>query len=355
MRFVLLAASAVPALVLSLSPATADEISAALDHAPIGVMGDHRHANGEVMLSYRAMVMQMAGNRDGTDTLSPEEIVTEVANPFAPPATLRVVPTEMTMTMHMVGAMYAPSDRVTLMLMGTYLTSEMDHTTFQGMAGTTELGTFTTETSGFGDTTVAALIGVYDKEHLTAHLGLGISLPTGSIEETDTILTPMNTTPSPRLPYPMQLGSGTYDFKPSFTVWNKTHDAIFGGGAQISGVIRMDENNEGYRLGDRAEATAWAAFAPDPRLSFSLRGRIWSQGRIDGTDPLIAAPVQTADPDNHGGSGMDVGLGANLLATEGTLRGHRLALEVLLPIHRDLNGPQLETDWTVNLGWQKAF
>ena len=51
-------------------------------HAPIGVMGDHLHKAGEWMLSYRFMRMDMAGNRDGTSDLSPEEIVTTVPNTF---------------------------------------------------------------------------------------------------------------------------------------------------------------------------------------------------------------------------------------------------------------------------------
>ena len=67
------------------------------------------------------------GSRDGTDTLSPQDIATTVPNRFSglpmQPPTLRVVPLEMTMDMHMVGAMYGLSDRVTLMAMGNYLTS----------------------------------------------------------------------------------------------------------------------------------------------------------------------------------------------------------------------------------------
>ena len=36
-------------------------------HAPIGVMGDHRHEAGEIMFSYRFMYMNMDGSRDGAD------------------------------------------------------------------------------------------------------------------------------------------------------------------------------------------------------------------------------------------------------------------------------------------------
>jgi hypothetical protein len=36
-------------------------------------------------------------------------------------------------------------------------------------------------------------------------------------------------------------------------------------------------------------------------------------------------------------------------------RRHRLALELGAPIYQDLNGPQMETDWMLTVGWQKAF
>ena len=203
-------------------------VTYATDHAPIGVMADHRHKKGEWMVSYRYMYMDMSGNRIGEDGVSPEEIVTTVANPFANPPmmppTLRVVPTDMPMQMHMLGGMYGLTDRVTLMAMGMYIDQEMDHITFQGPAGTTRLGEFTTETAGIGDTTVGAIIGLDDGsyEHRQINLGLALSLPTGSITQTDQILTPMGTTPTPRLPYPMQLGSGTFDFKPSLTARSRS-------------------------------------------------------------------------------------------------------------------------------------
>ncbi|MGB3624581.1 MAG: transporter, partial [Henriciella sp.] len=164
----LLAGTALFALAL---PATAHDgdggkVTYATDHAPIGVMADHRHKTGEWMLSYRYMYMDMAGNRGGTDTLSPDEIATSVPNRFfgnpGMPPTLRVVPVEMPMKMHMVGAMYGLTDRITLVAMGMYVDKEMDHITYQGGMGTTRLGTFTTEAAGIGDTTVGALIGLDD-------------------------------------------------------------------------------------------------------------------------------------------------------------------------------------------------
>jgi len=137
------------------------------------------------MVSYRYMNMEMDGSRDGTNSITPEQTVTQVANPFfgqtGQPPTLRVVPTNMRMEMHMAGIMYGLTDRITLVGMGSYNEREMDHTTFQGGMGTTVLGEFTTRSSGFGDTIIGALIGLDDgkKGHRQINLGIALSLPTG--------------------------------------------------------------------------------------------------------------------------------------------------------------------------------
>jgi len=70
---------------------------------------------------------------------------------------------------------------------------------------------------------------------------------------------------------------------------------------------------------------------------------------------LIVAPVQTANPDFQGGETLEALFGVNLLGQTGYTRGHRLAFEFGFPLVRDLNGPQLETDYMFTLGWQKAF
>ena len=59
--------------------------------------------------------------------------------------------------------------------------------------------------------------------------------------------------------------------------------------------------------------------------------------------------MQTADPDNYGLERLEVGVGLNMLLPDSH---HRLALEATVPVYQDLNGPQLETDWQLTLGWQ---
>lgn len=338
------------ALALTPAPASAEgthETTVPQSHAPINVMGDHLHQHGEVMFSYRYMHMDMAGNRDGTSRISPAEIAISAGNPFAnppmQPPTLRVVPTEMTMDMHMLGMMYAPNNNVTLMLMTSYQQKKMKHLTFMGPMGANLLGEFETETKGFGDTSISALIRLTSNVHFTT----GVSLPTGAFDETDQILTPMNTTPSSRLPYPMQLGSGSTDL-----IVGLTYVDGFGHwawGAQWRSVLRIRDNSEDYRLGDLHKASAWGSYQLNNHLSLSARLEYRDGGNIEGMDDAIRAPVQTADPDRQGMQRVDAALGLNVLIPNSK---HRLGIELLAPIHQDLDGPQLETDWTVAMGWQ---
>lgn len=314
-------------------------------------MGDHTHEAGELMFSYRFMRMQMAGNRDGSDDISPEQIVTSAANRFAnppmQPPTLRVVPLEMTMDMHMFGAMYAPNDRITLMAMVNYLDNSMDHVTFAGPTGTTRLGNFTTSSSGLGDISLTALIRLPSFGSNQWHATAGLSLPTGDIEARDTVLTPMNTQPELRLPYPMQLGSGSVD--PILGLTMTGHQDAWGWGGQWRSVLRIDDNDEDYRLGHEHRLTGWASYQWSPRTSVSLRLAYVDRGNIRGIDPQILAPVQTADPDRQAAQRIELGFGANVLLPGDK---HRLALELVAPIQQDLDGPQLETDWMLTVGWQ---
>lgn len=326
-------------------------------HAPIGVMAEHPHKQGQWMLSYRFQHMSMEGNLIGDDEVTPEQIVTTVPNRFfgipGQPSTLRVVPTDMTMEMHMFGGMFAPTDWLTLMVMGMYVEKSMDHITFMGGAGTNRLGTFRTKSDGFGDTKVNGMFDVYRFGDHRIQLNAGMSFPTGSITEEGTILTPMGGTPEVRLPYPMQLGSGTYDLLPGILYAGKHKKWSWG--AQYTGTIRLSENDEDYSLGNKHMLTSWASYSWFHWLSTSFRIKGETLGKIDGIDPTIVAPVQTADPNNQGGETLSVLFGMNLAGQTGVLRGHRLALEAGFPVHQDLNGPQLETDLVITAGWQYAF
>lgn len=304
------------------------------EYAPIGVMGDHSHGAGKWMLSYRYMVMDMDGNRDGTSSLSASDVF---ARGFM------VAPVDMTMEMHMAGAMYAPTDDLTLMAMLPYIRISMDHVTMMGVR-------FNTKSEGIGDARLTGLYVLHRFGQQQLHLNAGINLPTGSTDKRDD--TPAG--PDQKLPYPMQLGSGTYDLLPGVTYLGQTGDWSWGG--QLGGTFRLGRNDEGYSLGTRGALTAWGSRKWTDWMSTSLRidGQIW--GNIGGRDDdLNPAMVPTADPDRQGGEKINLSLGVNLYGRKGWVRGHNLAFEFGMPIYQSLDGPQLETDRILNVGCRYAF
>ena len=327
-------------------------------HAPISVMGDHTHREGGWMLSYRYMDMQMDGMRSGTARVSSSDVLDADGG-------YTVTPEWMTMEMHMLGMMYAPTDKLTLMAMANYIETEMKHRVLSLPPLVEAIGDdeFTTKSNGLGDIKLSTLYRFYLEENRKAHFGLGLSMPTGSINEKDR--TPRPGDPPSfnknQLPAPMQLGSGTFDLLPSLTYVQQFTDWSWG--AQASGAIRLEsENNNNYRLGNKFELLSWAGYnlsewlGINGGLSYTYTGELKGNQKGVGTaGPMGRRSVTTAFSDNYGGERIDVIFGINLLKPTGFLKGHRLAFDLRLPLWRDLNGYQLESDSVLTLGWQKAF
>lgn len=327
-------------------------------HAPISVMGEHTHKKGEWMLSYRSMQMVMDGMRHDNRNLSSSEV-------FSAGSGYLVAPENMTMQMQMLGGMYAIGEKLTLMLMTGYLNQKMDHriNPMANMLITANDGdtTFTTQTKGIGDTKLSALYKYYDENGEQRHVGLGLSLPTGSIEEKDHLPVMGSGRVHSVLPAPMQLGSGTYDLMPSATFLRKFKD--WSCGLQAAGVIRLEEHNHrGYRLGHQFVLTGWAGYPLADWISLEGGLKYLHAGRLRGNQedinrgPMMGSDtVTTAYSENYGGERIDAILGFNVLSTNGDLKGHRLAVDLHLPLWQKLNGYQLKNRYALTLGWQKAW
>ncbi len=302
-------------------------------YGPIGVMGEHPHKQGEWMFYYGYSTMHMKGNRDSSSDVSSAQVL----NDFI------VSPTEMTMQMHMFGLMYGVNDRLTLMGMMPYNLISMDHVNRMGVR-------FTTESEGVGDMKFSGIYTLHEQGNRKVLLNAGISFPTGSIAERDD--TPAGA--NQKLPYPMQLGSGTYDFLPGITYTNQQGNWSWG--SQLKATIRLSENDNDYRLGNEDGLTIWCARKLNRYANASLRldGKKW--GNIHGADPeLDPMMVPTSRTDLRGGDRIDLLFGIDLAVSEGKLQGNRLAIEVGLPIYQHLDGPQLEIDYRLTVGWQLVF
>ncbi len=321
-------------------------------HAPIGMMGDHTHEAGELMFSYRFMMMGMEETRYGTNRIP----TADVLKMGSVPSGYMVAPESMEMMMHMFGFMYGWNDTVTLALMVPYLDISMDH---QNRMGTK----FTTTAEGFGDLRFGSLWRLWAVEAPSLgahrfHLNFSVSVPTGSIEPTGWV--PLMGGRIVRLPYPMHLGSGTFDFYPGLTYGGEKGRASWG--LQAIGTLRGGENSNDFSKGDAYEINAHAAYEFIPNLmsgSVRLSWNDWQE--YDGADPAIMTNlpngqriVQTAFPSLLGGQRLDILFGTNILFPDFMGLENRLAVEGGLPIYQYLDG-QLETDSIITFGWQAVY
>ncbi|MEM9175176.1 MAG: transporter [Myxococcota bacterium] len=335
--------------VIATSPAWAG--GAPSGHAPIGVMGDHTHAPGELMFSYRYMRMGMDGLRDEDERISGNKVLGE----------FMVTPTSMDMDMHMFGAMYAPIERLTLMVMVPYFELEMEHRTGMNVR-------FTTRSEGVGDVRAGGLIDLWSSGGSGAHAhGSGsdgttrhkvhanvmFSFPTGSITIEDR--TPAMGGARVRLPFPMQIGSGTYDFLPGLTYNGRNGQIAWG--AQGRGEIRLNENHGEYRQGNEYALTAWGAYDWNRWISTSLRAEWQHSLNFRGSAQAVgpAPTIPTKDPGRRAFQRLDFLAGVNLIVPEGAFSGLRFAVEAGVPAYQYLDGPGLETDYVFTVGVQYAI
>ena len=268
------------------------------------------------MVSYRYMYMSM----DGVD------------GSFAG---YMMRPESMDMQMHMVGAMYTPTDNLTIGMMMPYIVNEMDML----MAGNPT----SMESEGWGDLKLSGIYRVWSNPAHQLLLNLGVSFPTGSVDEKNAA--------GNRMPYPMQLGSGSYGLIPGITYSGLSNG--WGWGAQANGTFYLDENKHDYTLGNRYGLSMWGLRDLCRSSAVSLRLSGSRTENINGADTgLVPPPAMSplADPDLRAGTRMD------LLAGIDFRRGNlRLALEGGAPVYQELDGPQLKTAWLFTGGVQVSF
>ncbi|MEP5339200.1 MAG: transporter [Algibacter sp.] len=301
-------------------------------NAPISIMGDHTHHKGGLMFTYRYMTMDMQQLRQGTDDATNMDAF----------ANYMVAPQTMTMNMHMLGGMYAPSDKLTLMIMANYVENSMN---LQMMSGVN----FDTESGGLGDVSVSALYSLFNKNRKALHAELGVTIPTGSIEDMD--VTPMSSGVDVLLPYPMQTGTGSFGTKLGLTYLGQCDK--FSWGHQVNAKININDNDQDYKFGNRYTLNNWFAANAGDNLAITLRLEGVLVDEINGTSSdLNPMMVTTADTANSGGTYINSGFGLNYLITNGGLKGLRFATEISTPLYQDLNGIQLKQNYNLTFGLQ---
>lgn len=316
-------------------------------HAPAGVMFSHMIPADQWMLGYRYQYSGQDGGMQYGDTPVGKQAVAANGCPGRAGGCV-YAPTVMTMQMHMLDFMYAPSDSLNLMLMPQLMS--MDMTMSPSLTGKNDL--FMNESymrhtgNNLGDTFLTALVKLWESGSEHVHLGLGLSAPTGNVN------LKMNQQYS--LDYGMQTGSGTWDFKPSVTYSDQ--EGAWNWGAQFSGVKRMQYNKYHYAFGDIFQATGWGGYQIFDWLNGSLRLLFTDQARIQGESSHVHLTTSTVDyTSNYGGRFLDLGFGLNTHFSEGKFAGHNLSFEWLQPVATDFNGYQLSRSGGLALTWSYAF
>ncbi|QWF69547.1 DUF3570 domain-containing protein [Methylomonas paludis] len=338
--------------------------------APAGVMFTHMldHA-GEFMLGYRYLRNPQGSNyQHGTQTVGLKTLLNQGC-PLTNASKISsnncvMYNTGMTMNMHMLDLMYAPSDWLTLMLMPQFMSMDMDmrmdpYLTMQQMMLYTGNGMYPgsmrdyQNSGGFGDTGAYALFRLWDGGGQHLHITHGISAPTGSVDIKAQFIS------DGFYGYDMQLGSGTWDYKPSLTYTGQAGDWFWGG--QVSGTHRLQQlNSYGYRLGDIFQSTVWSGYQFTDWLSTTLRGIYTGQGKMVGAHSLAMLPGEMVympdqSPANSGGSFADLGLGFTVTIPHGRWAGNSLSFEWLQPMYTNYQGYQLERSGALAANWSYAF
>jgi len=304
------------------------------------------------LLSYEFRYLDVGMYQTGTTRLSFDEVLFSPGEETRTSSTYPIVPTFIKQRVHAFSVGREISNKLTLSLTVPLVSQETDH-----ISSAPGFANFLIDSSGVGD---VALIGQY-KIHRSASastsVGLGISLPTGSINQRgDTPRAGAGTLE--RLPYTMQIGSGTYDFLVSMGHESDVGDWAVG----ISGsaTLRTGRNEYDYRLGNNygAELTArfkrWSKFRPGLFINIRTTGEIRGQEQsliIPGDPFLFGASI--TDSKNFGGEKAQLGGNMRLCLTDNC--GLNVNMKASVPIYQNLNGIQPRERFSLSTAINYSF
>ena len=318
------------------------------DRSPAGLMFGHHHASNSWMVSYRFMFMDMNQLAQGRQGITSETAFN----------TYLMAPTTMQMQMHMLMVMYGISPSFTVMGMANFVGQTMDMEMYamamhhhEDMVGTGDMLTMNSASLGFSDTRFMLLYHAYDDMRSRIVPSLGISIPTGSIGKRDEAMAVYFNS---RMPYMMQLGTGTVDIQPGLTYLFDTEN--WSAGAQAYYTIRPYKNKWGYRWGNELEVNVWAGRQIWNWLSLNIRSQTLASGTIKGMDSgLYAYQEPGTNPINYGGFRSNLFGGVNFHLPQKLLPKQKFGVEFGGPVYQNNNGIQLRNKWGINASWTITF
>ena len=292
--------------------------------------------------------VEFKGYLDGDDKVSEDEVLWSGPNSgeARTDKNFPVVPGKIIQTAYLLSVGYAFNDSWRAHATIPYIEQSTDHISI-----IPNYDTFTIKTSGVGDTVLSASYRLSDSALSDWWLTVGISIPTGSIdEEGDTPRAPGDQ----QLPYTMQLGSGTYDLPIELNYHAKgDHDISL----VLAATIRNGTNSRGYRLGNNYSLAGRYKFNFSKVLSPYIGLEAFYSDSIHGADTSLLVPsaypypAPITNPALFGG----IKIGAKAGIVWKMSDRYLLAAEIGKPLYQNLNGPQTKENWRSSILLSRPF
>jgi hypothetical protein len=276
----------------------------------------------------------------GSERMSPADVLFQPGLEPRSNENYPVVPSRIHQTAESFALGYQVNKLMALQLVVPFIHQSTDH--FSIVSGYER---FIIESDGIGD---VVLLGSYNLQNIISdkwQLSFGVSLPVGSIdEEGDTPRSPGNQ----QLPFSMQIGSGTYDLPIGLTYSNSGN--AYSWGANLTGKIRLGENDRNYTLGNRIAASSWLQLNTMTWIKPSLKVSYSYIQEIDGIDPELLTPTPfpfpapVTDPSLYGGRQVDITLGFRIPVSS----RQQIDIEIGNPLYQSLNGPQVREKYRLS-------
>jgi len=334
---------------------------------PMNIPGGGVPETHEFRLKISPVFMHMDGLRDGTDNVDSSDVLGMPLVGGVPTGKFMAVPTEMDMTMLNLTAGYSFTDDFFAGAMLMWKDNDMDMRFNSAMQTMTGRQGFTMKSEGIADTMLMAKYRLFTDDPLIpksqVSMLFGLSVPTGSINQKND-RHPLAIRHGEQLPYSMQLGSGTFD--PTLGLLYQGSSSPLWWGANATYTAHLYDNKRDYRLGDEFHLDLYSMYQVSYNflLQLQLNGQ-WQDsisgemdeaksgesGRVMPGNPASPYTTPLWDPDNYGGTRLFTTLGLQWQPAP----LHIVDLNVGLPLYRNLNGLQLETDYRVMLTWYIEF
>ncbi len=261
----------------------------------------------------------------------------DIFNRVLPAVVYNQAPRSLVIQTHTFQLAYSPHPRIMLVAEVPFVQRELKSVSDTGIRSEVE-------TEGVGDIGFAMVVPFIRKGNESSQIHLGLNVPTGSIRRGRG---------SMRYAFDSQIGNGTVDLEWGWTYRGFKDQLSWGG--QVFGRHPVGRNGLDYRVGSRFEASFWGAVEIVDGVSGSLRTSWAKQNNIRVRRMVPNADIQhpSDNPKARGGTRFSISPGLAFEIPQ--LGNQRISIEFDLPIYQDLDGPQLEQDWSVTTGWQWEF